>query len=536
MIADPTVLIGLDGATFEVLDGLMQDGVMPFLKELVADGIRAELRSVIPALTPPAWTSLMTGRGPGRHGIFDFFRKESAHKPQVRLLTSRDVAGETVWTLASASGRRVTVLNFPLTFPPPHVAGFVVPGWMPWRQLKLGCYPADLYDRLKAQPGFDVRALAFDMELEEKAIEGCPDDEYERWIDFHIRREQHWFRILRQLMREDPCDLTAVLFDGVDKLQHLCWRFIAPGGLGPEPSPWEVRIRQRCLDYFRVLDGLIGEIVDLAGPRATTVLASDHGFGPQTATFFVNAWLEQRGHLAWAAEAPRPSDSAVLGIDQLGRHIYQLDWRRTTAYAATPSSNGIHIVVADEKGGPGVPAAEYDRLRRRLIEELYTVRDPASGEAIVRNVWTREEAFPGPFMDLAPDLTLVLRDGGLVSILASDVPVKPRPQPTGTHRPEGIFIASGPGLRRETTLPALSILDVAPLLLHCLGLPVPTTMEGRVPAEALTADARTFRPAESVESRCSATAGPAEPPQEPILAPEAEAEILRQLRALGYVE
>src|SRR5205085_2397087 len=131
----------------------------------------------------------------------------------VRLLTSRDVAGDTIWSLASAAGRRVTVLNFPLTFPPPHVAGFVVPGWMPWRQLKLGCHPAGLYDRLKALPGFDVRELAFDMEQEGRAIEGCPADEYERWIDFHVRREQQWFRVLRTLMREDPCDLTAVLFD-----------------------------------------------------------------------------------------------------------------------------------------------------------------------------------------------------------------------------------------------------------------------------------------------------------------------------------
>ena len=60
-----TVLLGLDGATFTVLDPLMRDGVMPFLKEFAATGVRADLRSVIPALTPPAWTSLTTGRSPG---------------------------------------------------------------------------------------------------------------------------------------------------------------------------------------------------------------------------------------------------------------------------------------------------------------------------------------------------------------------------------------------------------------------------------------------------------------------------------------
>src|SRR5258708_5221839 len=257
------------------------------------------------------------------------------------------------------------------------------------------------------------------MKLEQRAIEGCPADEYEQWIDFHIRREQHWFRILRMLMREDPCDLTAVLFDGVDKLQHLFWRFIVPEGLGQEPSPWEVRIRRRCLDYFRELDGLIAEIGELAGPEATIVLASDHGFGRQQATFFVNAWLEQHGYLAWAKDAPLPSELAVLGLDQLGRHIYQLDWKRTRAYAATPSSNGIHLVVNDGKDGLGIPVAQYNRVRRQLIEELHAVRDPESGEPMVRNIWTLEEAFSGPFMDLAPDLTLALRHPLPLSILAS---------------------------------------------------------------------------------------------------------------------
>jgi predicted AlkP superfamily phosphohydrolase/phosphomutase len=536
MTMSQTVLIGLDGATFAVLDALIQDGTMPYLKEFVETGLRAELRSVIPALTPPAWTTLMTGRGPGRHGIFDFFRKDAADNPQIRLLTARDIACPTVWSIANDSGLRSTVLNFPMTYPAPRINGCVVPGWMPWRQLKLGCHPADLYDRLRSIPGFDAKKLAFDMELEQRAIEGCPADEYEQWIDFHIRREQHWFQILRHLMQEEPSHLTAVLFDGVDKLQHLFWRFIAPGGLGSDPSPWELRIRKRCLDYFHDLDVLIAEIGRLAGSAATVVLASDHGFGPQTSTFFVNAWLEKLGYLAWAQDAPHPSELAVLGIDQLGRHIYQLDWTRTKAYAATPSSNGIHIVVDNGSGGYGIPVAEYDGFRRHLMEELYLVRDCVCGEPIVRSIWTREEVFTGPFIDLAPDLTLGLRDGGLISILASDKVVKARPQPVGTHRPEGIFIARGPGLRRGATLPALSILDIAPLLLYSLGLPVPTTMEGRVPVSAFVDQTVTSRPIVVGDLTCEQSTVANQVRDESIVASDAEKVIMQQLRLLGYVE
>lgn len=536
-MAARVLLIGLDGATFTILDRLMQDGVMPFLEEFTRSGVRAGLRSVIPPLTPPAWTSLMTGRSPGQHGIFDFFLKESPDNHHIRFATSHDVHAETIWSIADRHGLRATVLNFPLTFPAPQINGNVVPGWMPWRQLRLGCYPASLYHRLKALPGFNARELAMDMGLEEKAIEGCRADEYEDWIQLHIRREQQWFQILRTLMHEDPCPLTAVLFDGVDKIQHLCWRFLDPAYLDRISTPWEQRVRELCLDYFRQLDRLLAEIVGFAGPETTVVLASDHGFGPQIGTFFVNAWLEQRGYLAWATDkAPVASETQVLGIGQLARHVYLLDWEKTKAYASTPSTNGIHIVLASREDHHGVPEPEYEQFRDQLIAELLGFTDPGTGEPVVAHVWRREEVFNGPYMDLAPDLTLELRDGGLVSILAADVPYKSRREPAGTHRPDGIFIARGPGLRQGASLDRLSILDVAPLLLYSLGLPIPANMEGQVPAEALQPLASRMRPPQ-VERRSEPAA--AEPHQTwtgPVMDAEAEAELLRRLRALGYVE
>lgn len=533
-----TVLIGLDGATFSILDGLMADGVMPFLQGFTASGVRAELRSVVPPVTPPAWTSLMTGRGPGRHGIFDFFRKDSPRSHHIRFLTSHDIACETIWSSVNQYGQRATVLNFPLTFPPPAIDGYVVPGgWMPWRQLRLGCHPDDLYDRLKALPGFNPRELAMDMAHEEKALEGCERDEYADWIELHIRREQQWFNVLRHLMQEDPTELTAIVFDGVDKLQHLCWRFLDPVYAGELASSWEQQVRAQCLDYFRQLDELLAEIVQLAGPEATVVFASDHGFGPQVRTFFVNTWLEQRGLLAWAdEESAQPADGEVLGMGRLARHAYLLDWERTQAYAPMPSGNGIHIVRSDEDHPNGVSEAEYGPLRDRLIEELLDFRDPLNGEPVVARVWKREEVFAGPHLELAPDLTLELQDGGLVSILASDAPVSPRLEPNGSHRPEGVFIARGPGLRQGVALPERSILDVAPLLLYSLNLPVPADLEGEVPAEAFEPAALQARPVQQVAAPEPTETGPDSVPSGPVLDEEAEAEILKRLQALGYVE
>ncbi|MBW2306504.1 MAG: alkaline phosphatase family protein [Deltaproteobacteria bacterium] len=532
-----TVLIGLDGATFAILDPFINAGIMPFLKEFVASGVSAELLSVIPPLTPPAWTSLVTGRSPGHHGIFDFFLKEEKNQ-HIRIATSQDVLCETIWSIASQHGQRVTALNFPLMLPPPAINGNVLSGgWMTWRQLRLGCYPDDLYDRLKALPGFNPCELAMDMAHEERAIEGCRHEEYEDWIKLHIRREQQWFNVLKYLMREDPCELTAILFDGIDKIQHLCWRFLAPDHVNEILSPWEQRIRNLCMEYFSKLDQLLAEIAELAGPDSTFVLASDHGFGAQKATFFVNTWLERNGHLAWANNAPpKESASAVLGMGQLARHVYLLNWEKTVAYAATPSSNGIHIVVAGSGNERGIPEANYESLRNKLIKSLYSLVNPATGEHVVAHVWTREEAFDGPYMHLAPDLTLSLKDGGFVSILASDLPVKLRSKPAGTHLPEGVILARGPGIRKGIALPQLSILDVAPLLLYTLGLTIPRDMEGRMPEEVFEPSVLRLRPVRAGEPSEPVRPVEREGTDKVVFDADAEAEFAARLRALGYME
>jgi len=526
-----TVIIGLDGATFDVLDALMREGTMPFLARFLAQGTRAGLRTIVPALTPPAWTSLMTGRSPGHHGVFDFFRMESRESRHIRFTTSADVACETIWRTASDAGRRVTTLNFPLMFPAPAINGNVVAGWVPWKQLRLACHPPGLFDRLRALPGFDQRELAMDIKLEERATEGCANpDEYAPWIELHIRREQHWFEILRHLMREDPCELTAVLFDGVDKLQHLCWRFIAANADTQWSEPWEQRAFDLCREYFRRLDAIIEGICELAGAEARVVIASDHGFGPTQQVFHVNAWLEQNGYLAWADGYDATSDEdRLLGVNRVARHTFQMDWSRTRAFATTPTSNGIFLTDV-----PGRSQQEYLALRDQLIGHLRRLRHPQSGQRVVRQIYTREEAFAGPFSTLAPDVTLELQDGGLVSILPSDRVFSDRPTVAGAHRPVGVFMARGPGIRAGVASPELSILDVAPTVLYSLGLEVGEDLEGAVPESIFDAGVLERQPV----ARRAPAAAAAVRDHAPAAAldPEQEAIVMRRLQELGYVE
>lgn len=527
-----TVLIGLDGATFKVLDHLCDQGRMPFLDRFRRRAAHGVLTSTPNPFTPPAWTTVFTGRSPGEHGIFDFARVTRIDGvPRSKLATARDIGVETLWSLVSRSGLRVNCLNFPLTYPPRPMAGNLVPGFVRWRHLRHSVHPPELYATLRALPGFDRKELAMDWDLERKALKALPRGEYEDWIRFHIRRERQWMSIVRHLDEHDPGDLLAVLFDGTDKLQHLCWRFIDPELVPADPDPWEARIVELCLDYFRQLDRFLAEIVERAGPEGRVVVVSDHGFGDTTKILYVNAWLAREGYLTWADGAAARDDDQ-LNVDGHADPSSLFDWERTTACALTAGSMGIYIRQAAGPGSPGVPPDAYPAYRERLRQGLADIVDD-DGRPVVRAVLPREEAFPGQHVERAPDLTLVLSDGGTLSVLSSSRVVRERGDVAGTHRPEGIFLAAGAGIRRGATVDPLPILDVAPTLLHCLGLPIPEDLEGRVPAEI-------FEPAWL--ARHPVTTGP--PTRPPTRLPGASAQdldadeeaiLMRRLKALGYV-
>jgi len=529
-----TLLIGLDGATFTVLDALMAEGVMPNLKAFAERGARAPLASTPNPLTPPAWTSLVTGRTPGHHGIFDFIRvQEGPEGLYFTLNTSFDVRCETIWSIVSRQGGTVTALNFPVSYPPQPVNGYVVPGFVAWKHMRRAVHPPGFYDTLKTIPGFDVKELSIDMNQELKSIQWIPEDQYEAWITHHSRREKQWFGIARRVLAEHPTDLIAVLFDGVDKLEHLCWRYLDPELFPAKPTPTEAKIRGWCLDYFRLADDFIGELVALAGPEARVFMASDHGFGATHEVFYANVWLERNGYLAWAETASK-DELGQVSTDRIKSHVVGIDWTRTTAYALTPSSNGIFIRVADAPGKAGVPPAQYESFRRELAARLADVRHPETGARLIQRVMTREEAFPGAAAEQAPDLTLVLADYGFLSVLNADVIVRPRPEPAGTHRPHGIFFAGGAGIVKGQRLDTLSLIDVAPTLLHSLGLPIPSDLEGRVAVECYedaALDRLPIRFGEPTRSPEEAAPGAAAS-----MSAADEEKVMDRLKALGYVE
>lgn len=521
------LMIGLDGATFALLDPMMRNGVMPHLRSVVGAGVRAELMSTRTPLTPPAWTSMITGRSPEAHGIYDFLRPAFLKDGGVFLKINdfRDNHCETIWSIANRAGRRATSLNFYGMAPPPEIDGYVLSGFVPWRHLRHGTYPSSFFDEVRALPDLDYRDLGMDIGEEKKCVQGLHGSDRDSWIALQCTRDTAWTDLACHLMRKDRTELTAVVLDGPDKLQHLFWRYVDPE-LAETIDDSEQYITDLCIGFYRRLDDNIRRLMEAAGPDTDVIFTSDHGFGPTNEIFYVNEWLSRRGYLKWS-DAARRDKLGQLAAEKLKDHMGMIDWKATKAFSPTPSSNAIFI-KKDLGSGLGVKEEEYLPFILKLQRELLEFRDPADGQPVVVDA-DMNKLRGAPFVEPCPDISLHLRDGGFVSILKSDEVVAQRRQVDGTHRPAGIFIGHGPSFDRGETLEPLNILDVAPLILTLLGVAVPSDLEGRVPTEALLGE-RIVKRGDDTKVLAGFDEIRAEPTEE-----EREA-LMNQLKVLGYMD
>jgi len=526
------LLLGLDGATYDLLDQLVDEGVMPNLGRIMAEGARGVLRSTIHPLTPPAWTTMVTGRSPGNHGVFDFIRVDrSGTTPGYTLATSADVKAPMIWDIASAAGRRITALNFPVTFPARKLNGTVIPGYVPWSYLGRAIHPRDAFRMLKERGVFKAAEMSTDWQHERKAVQGLAENQLDDWVDFHIVRERRWFEIARTLMQERPADLTAVLLDGVDRIQHLCWHLVHRSSRDRHTDQASEETRQRVLGYFREIDGFIADLIGEAGPNAQCFIVSDHGFTASgRKVFYANTFLEKQGWLTWKPDTPL-DDQGRVALDENTEASTLIDWGGTKAYSLSSSSNAIFIRVADKPGACGVAPEDYMTFRDTLRRALLDLRDPDTGAQVISQVHTREEAFAGAHTHKAPDLTLALADYSFLSVLRADAVLKDRKVPYATHHPDGIFIATGTGIVPSTRLDPLEIADVAPTVLYALGLEIPAGLDGQLAEAAFAPDVLARSPARYGKlPRDDGEQAAADQ-----LQGEAEAQIRERLKSLGYL-
>jgi predicted AlkP superfamily phosphohydrolase/phosphomutase len=567
----PRVLvIGLDAATWTLIRPWIAEGGMPNLAKLMTAGVSGTLKSVLPPITPPAWTSFMTGKNPGKHGIFHFVETEhDGYAMKYANATSR--RSPTVWKLLNEAGYSVGTMNVPFTYPPEALNGFQISGMDTPSEASPFVHPPELRDELVRHLGqiqFDLRFLGA-MSTDQRRNHVLAEME---------QMDQQWTKAALYLLENHPQDVMMFVFMSIDTVQHYFWQYMDKNHFLHDPK-LAPKFGDAVRKVYERLDAAAGKIVERLPSETAVFIVSDHGGGPVVdRTIFLNRYLAQLGLLNYHKKAGtgvrslarkflrfgfsllratltsrQKSRLALLfpKIRQKSEMAYSsftnIDWSRTRAYCSEVLASPPSIWINRRGVRPAgmVEPADYDALLKFIIEKLGELKDPRTGKPVIARVYRRDEIFHGPFSGEGADLVL---DWWSEDSLFSTQPSFPEDtdQPAliirehrpavksewgGTHRLDGILIARGPVFKSGAQIEGAQLIDIAPTLLHLLGVSVPEDMDGKVLTGVFNPE---FVSAHAVRSGIAS--GTSEAFRSSGYTDEESAKVEERLQALGYLE
>jgi predicted AlkP superfamily phosphohydrolase/phosphomutase len=498
--ARKVLLLGLDGMAFRVLDPLMRSGAMPTLAALADRGARATLTSVVPPVTPPAWSTFLTGKTPGTHGILDFRKFDPATRSE-RLGTSRDVRSATLFSLAAAAGKSTGVVHLPMHYPPPKDAGFVVAGHETPGPDTDFTWPPELKDEVLAT----VPDYVFHVRVQ-RGYQSVPKV-FEETIGRVIENIRCRGRLARHFLSTRDPDLFMVHFQSLDALLHFAYNDLSGEGDRHDLT----------VSCFAEADRQIARLLEVADDRLVVAL-SDHGFGDFAGKVYPNVLLEEWGllHLAkghrrrrhgpirhfveatglraipdahreWkkrrkAAKGKRGTPAAMQEARAEDvEKVLPLDWSRTKAYVPTAGTHAfVYLNLKGREPEGIVDPADYDAVRRDLIERFLAARHPRVSAPLLEEARTAEEVWGTDRRATGPDLVLTPSEAlnAHRKLLRQPTAFEENRRSDGTHRMDGVLFLAGPGVEPGSRDFTANIADVAPTVLRYLDLEIPEDMEG----------------------------------------------------------
>jgi predicted AlkP superfamily phosphohydrolase/phosphomutase len=502
VVANRVLIVGWDGADWEILDPLLAAGELPNLATLIERGRKGVSRSCLPSHSWAAWPTFLTGCDPAGHGVFDILEYRLGATRRLPV-SSRSILAPTWPSQLTAAGRTSLIVNVPLTYPAPEIEGVVIAG---------GVIPPKAVYSHPPETGpelhWPINGGSWTT-FRHRPLELVADVE---------RVTADRAAAVRQLLDAEPWDVACVVFVSPDRIQHCLLEYVHPGHPDHARAS-QTPVAERVRDVYRLLDRELGALIERTDADDTVIVMSDHGHQPCTRALNMNRVLEQLGYLhlgrgsaligllAWG----RVRSLARVAYDKLGLHgkvavpTAPIDWARTRAYTSVVSTGeGVSLALRGREPEGTVAPEDYERVRAELAAALEGFTDPATGQHPIRRAVPREQVLSGAYLDRAPDL--LLEAAPLYSLTHARQMVEAADWLSGDHRPEGVYVAAGPG-----TGPAdgseIALTDFAAIIAAAAGV-------------------------------ATDAAGPAAPdePEEAVFSDEEQREVEERLRGLGYLE
>ena len=412
-------VLAIDGVPFSLLREL------ELFRDLWGEGDLVQMDSVLPTLSSIAWTNFQTGRNPGKHGIFGFIDRK-LNPFEIYIPLSRDIKSPTVYELISESNLNAISVNVPLTYPPRHIKGIMVSGFL-CTDIKKGTYPPDFSEYL-LRMGYIIDV--------DPSLAYTDKDKFLKMIYQALERRID----LLDYLLEEEWNLLVFHIMETDRIQHFF------GKDDPE-----------FLEFFKVLEKKVMEIYKKIPEEVEFIMLSDHGFTGIKYDVNISNWLEERGYLKFKEDRSR-------GFNALGEAV---------AYSLIPGR--VYIAVRSREPFGIVEKGNRERMVSELVEQLKEFRAPETEEPVFKKVYRKEELYSGEYIDLAPDIILEPSYGyNLVSKLDSEWLFQ-KPRQKGMHTKDDAFLF----LKGHRLVIRPQIEDVTTILLHFLEIDIPKDLDGR---------------------------------------------------------
>ena len=569
------VIIGIDGATWDLLDPWMNLGYLPNLNYVKNNGTIAYLQSTIPSMTATAWSSFSTGMEPSNTGVFAFYRRDPK---SYRILTnsSVNIHGTPFWHYLSSNNLISIIINLPMTYPASEFNGLMITGIpTPDKNSPGFTHPQNLFEKYKLNKNF----YKIRVRLNEYKYE------YDKLLDELKKMIMERLKVVRTLIKE-KWDLFFVHFFATDIAQHCLWKFIDKQH--PQFKKEDAKKYQKSLlKIFSIIDNSIGEILEIIDEDTNLIILSDHGFGHNYYTININSWLQEIGllklhsplshignkfikklqkrlhldknsYLMNAMEgilslldsftpANWQDSSVYLDLQYVLRffpplsnlfnilsynHLFEsINWNKTKAYSYGTSGLIYLNVKGREPDGIIKPGKEHRSVREFIVRELYKLKDN-TGKRLIDKVYFKKDIYQGRYLEQSPDLIPITESTGCYfypkmdrrGVLADSEYFR-----SGNHRMKGIFLAKGPFFKQKKEIEDIRIIDLAPTIMYLSKIGIPDVMDGRVILEIFRNEYLESNPMKRIVSIKSKKTN------EDKVRTDYEDKIRRDLENLGYI-